>query len=202
MQEPRHDDAAAAPTPRADARRNITAIVEAAVSCLAANPDTSIGDIARAAGVGRVTLYGHFNNRAEVVDSAFERVVTQAEQAFDTVDLAGAPGPALARLIISTWQIVDQFRCILVAAERTLSSERIRELHELPMNRVRGLIERGQQEGAFRSDQPTSWLVATFYNVLHGAADEITAGRLTDHDAPDLISTTLLAAFAAPTGRP
>lgn len=198
MPEPQRE-AATAPAHRADARRNIAAIVDAAVSCLAANPDTSIGDIARAAGVGRVTLYGHFNNRAEVVERAFEDVVTHAEQALDAVDLTGEPGPALVRLIASTWQVVDRFRSVLAAAQRTLPSERIRELHERPMSRVRNLIERGQTEGAFRSDQPASWLVATFYNVLHGAAEEITAGRLADHDAPELISTTLLAAFGATT---
>jgi AcrR family transcriptional regulator len=31
------------------------------------NRSHSIGDIAKAAGVGRVTVYGHFKNRADLV---------------------------------------------------------------------------------------------------------------------------------------
>ena len=45
---------------RADARRNIAAILDAATDCLARDPEMSIADIAAAAGVGRITLYGHF----------------------------------------------------------------------------------------------------------------------------------------------
>jgi TetR/AcrR family transcriptional repressor of mexCD-oprJ operon len=41
---------------RADARKNIAAILEAATACLAKDPDVSINEIAKAAGVGRVTL--------------------------------------------------------------------------------------------------------------------------------------------------
>jgi AcrR family transcriptional regulator len=52
---------------RADARRNIAAILDAAVASLADNPDASMAEIAARAGVGRVTLYGHFKTRAELI---------------------------------------------------------------------------------------------------------------------------------------
>ena len=48
---------------RSDALRNIEAILEAATTCLARDPDASVNSIAQAAGVGRVTLYGHFESR-------------------------------------------------------------------------------------------------------------------------------------------
>lgn len=42
---------------RADAQRNIEAILDAAAVCLSGNPEASIAEIAQTAGVGRVTLY-------------------------------------------------------------------------------------------------------------------------------------------------
>jgi hypothetical protein len=36
------------------------------------------------------------------------------------------------------------------------------------------------------------------HNVMHGAADEINAGRLTPDKAPGYITATILAAFTAP----
>ncbi|PZG15983.1 TetR/AcrR family transcriptional regulator [Nonomuraea aridisoli] len=48
---------------RADAERNIAAILDAATRLISADPTVSVADIAKAAGVGRVTLYGHFPSR-------------------------------------------------------------------------------------------------------------------------------------------
>jgi TetR/AcrR family transcriptional regulator, mexCD-oprJ operon repressor len=69
------------------------------------------------------------------------------------------------------------------------------------MRRLLTLVQQGQDEGVFRTDLPAVWLVATFYNVAHGAADEIAAGRVADNAAAQLITATLLAAFTPP-GQP
>lgn len=183
---------------RADARRNITAILDAALECLARDPQASIADIARAAGVGRVTLYGHFASRAELIDAAFVYLLRHADETLDAVDLTGSPRGALIRLVASSWPIIDRFRAALAAAERELPPERIRAHHDEPLRRVRVLIDRGQQDGVFRSDLPADWLVSIFYGVLHGAAGEINAGRLQAADAASVITATLLAAYTPP----
>ncbi|TDD69694.1 TetR/AcrR family transcriptional regulator [Jiangella aurantiaca] len=183
---------------RADAQRNVAAILDAAAACLVRDPDASVSDIAAAAGVGRVTLYGHFASRTELVDAVFVRAVTRAHEALDAVDLTGDARQALARLVASSWQVIDESRMLLVAAQHTLPPERIRKLHENPMRRVRSLLERGRAAGVFRFDLPADWLVAVFYTVVHGAADEIGAGRLAAEAAADAITATLLAAFTPP----
>jgi len=66
-------------TQRADARRNVAAILDAATDCLARDPDTSIARIAAAAGVGRITLYGHFSTRAELVDAVLALTIEHAD---------------------------------------------------------------------------------------------------------------------------
>ncbi|WP_280250274.1 hypothetical protein [Nocardia abscessus] len=86
----------------------------------------------------------------------------------------------------------------MLAAQIHIPAERIRAAHDLPMRRVRRLIQRGQKESIFRDDLPLSWLVAVYHSVVHGAAGEITAGRIADDDAAALITTTLLAAYAPP----
>lgn len=180
---------------RADARRNIAAILDAALDCLSRDPRASIAGIAAAAGVGRITLYGHFPSRPELVDATFRYAVEAVDQVLDAVDLSGDPRQALARLIVSSWPIVDRYRGALAAAERELGPERIRVHHGQPMARVETLLERGRQAGVFRTDLPTTWLVALFYAVMHGAAAEITADRLAPADAPRVITASLLAAY-------
>lgn len=183
---------------RADARRNIAAILDAALECLARDPQANIVDIAHAAGVGRVTLYGHFATRGQLIEAAFVHALRQAEQTLDAMDLSGDPVEALSRLAASSWQIMDRYRGALAAAQRELPLGRIRSHVDEPMIRVAALIGRGQRAGVVRSDLPTDWLVALFYTVMHGAVAEIAAGRLGADDAARVINATLLAAYTPP----
>jgi TetR/AcrR family transcriptional regulator, mexCD-oprJ operon repressor len=186
---------------RADAQRSIAAILDAAVATLSRDPDASVSEIARTASVGRVTLYGHFPNRADLVDATLARAIEEGDAALGAVDLSGDPRQALARLVESSWRIVDRSRALLQAAQDVLPPGRIRELHAGPAERVQRLLERGQREGVFRSDLPTSWLVGVMHSVMHSAADEIGAGRLDADAAAGVITATLLAAFTPPGDR-
>lgn len=183
---------------RADAQRSIAAILDAATESLSRNPEASVSEIAKLAGVGRVTLYGHFPSRADLVDAAFAHAIEVGHDALEAVDLTGDPREALGRLVESSWHLVDRFRSLLLAAQSVLPPGRIRALHAEPMDRVQRLIERGQAEGVFRDDLPVSWLVATTHAVMHNAADEINAGRLTTDQAAPVITATLLAALTPP----
>jgi len=183
---------------RSDARRNRTAILDAALDCLARDPQASIIDIAQAAGVGRVTLYGHFATRSQLIEAAFVHALRQAEATLDAIDLSGDAKEALVLLASSSWQIMDRYRGALAAAQRELPLGRIRSHVDEPMDRVAALIRRGQRNGAFRSDLPVDWLVALFYTVMHGAVSEIAAGRLLAADAAGVINATLLAAYTPP----
>jgi TetR/AcrR family transcriptional repressor of mexCD-oprJ operon len=183
---------------RADAERNIAAILDAGLACFSRNADASVADVARAAGVGRVTLYGHFPSRQALIDAVLAHAISKAHTALEAETLADGPAPeALSRLIHSSWRIVDHHRSLLAAAQHELPPARIRHHHDEAMARVERLIARGQAEGDFRTDLPRPWLVATFYSVLHSAAEEVDAGRLDPAQAPQVLTTTLLAAFAA-----
>ena len=176
---------------RADAVRNLERILDAAITCLARRPNATMADIAKEAGLGRVTLYGHFASRPELVDAVVARVIEQGERTLADVDIDGDPREALKRLIRSSWHLVDRSGSILSAAQEELSPERIRQLHDTPAGRVESLIERGREEGLFRTDMPTSWQVAVVHQIIHGAGTEISGGRLDPAEAPDLITETV-----------
>jgi TetR/AcrR family transcriptional regulator, mexCD-oprJ operon repressor len=183
---------------RADARRNVAAILDAATDCLARDPEMSIADIAAAAGVGRITLYGHFKTRADLVDAVLARTIEHADAVLDATDTGGDPADALARLVTASWQIVHQFRNILLAAQRELPAERIRSVHDPILRRMQALIGRGQRAGTFRTDLPKQWLITTAFSLMHAAAQDTAAGRINPGDAAGLITATLLAAFTPP----
>ena len=176
---------------RADGDRNRTAILEAAMACLSRDPQASMAAIAAEAGVGLVTMYGHFSSRAELIEAGLVHVLHDSEHTLGHVDTGGSASDALHRLVDSSWQLLNTFRSALAAAENELPAETIRRHHEAPLRRVELIIERGRRDGEFRTDLPAAWLVACFYTTLHTAAGEITAGRLAGDDAAHVIWTTL-----------
>ena len=191
-----------APQRRADARRNIETILTAAGRCLARNPDASMGEIAAEAGLGRVTVYGHFKSRGDLVELVVRNALDAANAALREVDLGGEPGAALGRLVATTWDVTARFGSLLVAAEKALPPKVLRRLHHGELeDRVRAFIATGQDVGAFRDDLPADWLVAMFHAVIHTAANEVDVGRLDGEDAARVITATLLGVISVPRAR-
>ncbi|MEV4576233.1 TetR/AcrR family transcriptional regulator [Nonomuraea jabiensis] len=187
------------PARRADAERNIAAILEAGTRLLSADPTASVADIAKAAGVGRVTLYGHFPSREALVDAVLDHAVEVADAvlADDSLDTVPAP-EAMVRLLRSSWEVLDRHRRLFLAADRVLATERIREHHERPLRRVERLIVRGQRAGEFRTDLPPGWLVTTFFSIIHSAAQEREAGRIAPEEVEQVLTKTMLSLLARP----
>lgn len=186
------------PRRRADAERSISRIVAAARSVLSRDPDATVDDIAKAAGVGRMTLYGHFRTRPDLVDAAMADALRAGEETLSGVDLDGDARDAMTRLLRSSWSLVNESAALLIAAQKALPEGRVRELHSSAADRVEDLIRRGQEQGVFRTDLPTAWLVNAMQYLLHGAAEEIRLGRIDAADAAPIVTATVQSMLAVP----
>lgn len=199
MIEPYASDMAAAPSEqkrRADAERSIAAILNAGRRCFARNPTASMTEIAREAGVGRVTIYGHFPSREALLEAVLQQTMDEASHALHEADLdRGSAAEALSRLARNAWQVLDGHLGLRTAALHALGETTLHQHHELILSRVDQLIARGQADGDFRTDLPRTWLVATYYGLIHAAAAEVEAGRLDSSDAAHAIDATLHAAL-------
>jgi AcrR family transcriptional regulator len=189
------DAAAHGRTKRADAVRNVEAIVAAATDLLARDPGASVHEIAAAAGVGRVTLYGHFESRAALVSEVVDRAIAQTEHALAALDLGGDPRDALGRLLECTWQLTHRFGALVVAGDHAMSPDRLRRAHDEPAARVRRLLDGGRAAGEFRADVPVEWQVSVIQAILHGASAAVYRGEITAEEAPALVRDTSLAAL-------
>lgn len=183
---------------RADAERSIAAILDAASMCFIEEPQASMAAIARAAGVGRVTLYAHFASREVLLEAVLDRTIAKAGEVMRQAAPGDGPAiEALRRLLRSAWHELDQHRQLFDLAQRELGSVRLRERHREVVDHVESLLARGRDEGAFRTDLPLSWLVTTVYSLLHAAAEDVNAGHLSADEAPGVLEATLLPALAA-----
>lgn len=185
---------------RADAERNISRIVEAAVSCFSRHPEASMADIAEAAGVGRVTLYAHFASREALLEAATGRAMVVAMAALDQAAIDDGPPPeALARMIRHGWPAFGQVWSLHAALGRR-APDWIGEHVGGFLARIAHLVDRGQADGSFRSDLPRDWLVAAFHGIVQAAGEEVAVGRLDHAIAADVLEATLLGVLS-PGGR-
>ena len=185
-------------TKRADAVRNKDAIIDAALTRLSDNPGASMAEIARVAGVGRVTLYGHFADRKDLVGAVFERAMDRAEAELVAVDIEQDTWNSLQEIVQSSWRVLHQFNALLAAAEPYLSADQIRAHHDKPLARVISVLEKGRSEGIFRTDHSLTWQAACFYAILHSAAAEIRAERLDEVAAAKILPSTIRALLVPP----
>ncbi|MDQ0381991.1 TetR/AcrR family transcriptional regulator [Amycolatopsis thermophila] len=188
--------AATPPRRRADAERNIEGILAAARDLFSRGLNPSMIEIAQAAGIGRVTLYSHFPSREVLLEAVIERAMTETDEALTGLRLEEASPPdALARLVRTSWSVLDRHRRLHSVAVTVLGPEGLRRQHDRAFQHVDRLIARGQADGAFRGDLPRRWLVTTCYALIHAAADEVEEGQLAAADVPEVLTATLLSSL-------
>lgn len=167
---------------RPEARRSITAILQAATETLNANPAASVEDIARTAGVTRQTVYAHFPSRDALLDAIIEQAGAELTAAFDAAAPDGAPaGTALVRLLEAGWQVTARYRFVWNLP--SVSPEQDASRHAPVLDRMLELIRRGQQAGELDATMPPEWLLTAIMAIGRAAQDEVQAGRMSVEDA-------------------
>src|SRR6185503_222604 len=178
---------AEAPAPkrrRADAERSVASILDAALEALASDPDASMSEIARRAGVVRATIYVHFPTRESLLDAVMEYATGQVVEAMRSAEPhRGEPVEALERVLRATWRQLAQFHGLLALNTARLSAEELHRRHVPMLDQLEPLIERGQRQGVFRTDLPVAWHLAVVRAIVHAASAAIQGGRLTELEA-------------------
>ncbi|GHD41277.1 TetR/AcrR family transcriptional regulator [Streptomyces galbus] len=184
-------------TSRADLNRR--RILDVALAELLRDPDASMDQIARAAGVVRRTVYGHFPSREALIST----LVDDAVEALAAAHAAGRegvadPAEAVARSVLSVWEIADRYRLLVALAQRTVTMQGIRErLSPVRENSVR-LLQQGLDEGTFASALPAPALAYVHEQILFALMEAVNDGLLGTREAGRSAAVTVLTAAGMP----
>ncbi|WP_329221768.1 TetR/AcrR family transcriptional regulator [Streptomyces sp. NBC_01485] len=185
---------------RRNSRSNRARILATARQELGRNPDVTLEEIARASGVVRRTLFGHFPGRAALLEALAE----EASEALRGV-LAVAAGPevpaerALAHFVYSIWPVGDRYRLLLSLAQRDLGVERVAEILAPARDEVTAILARGQRDGVFHTQLPPAVLSAGLEGMHIALLEEVNSGALEDDGTRTAVAT--LVAAGVPEGR-
>ena len=184
---------------RADAERSVAAILDAALEALASDPDSSMSEIARRAGVVRATIYVHFPTRESLLDAVMEHAVGQVAAATKAAEPdRGEPVEALERVLKATWRQLAEFHGLLALNTARLSPAELHRRHLPVLDQLEPLIRRGQKQGVFRRDLPVSWHLAVIRAIVHTASFESRSGRIRESEAEAAMLSTAISAISVP----
>lgn len=143
---------------RADAARNRDAIVETAIRVFSSSPMATMEDVAQASGLGRTTVYRHFERRELLVAAAFVEALAAARAEFMAARLDEGPAlDALRRATEGGVRASDRYR-MLVRGPGVDPTPAVEQRYAEVLDLLIPLIERAQREGVLRDDQPARWL--------------------------------------------
>lgn len=169
---------------RSDARRSITAVLDAARTVLGERPDASMEDIAIAAGVTRQTVYAHFSSRDALIAALIESARTQGLAGLDAEALDTAPPTeALRRILDAGWDLVRRNPFLADPAFKRVPRADGADPHDVVGELLERIIRRGQDSGDFDRALPPGWLTVAILELGHTAAEQVTTGRLTITEA-------------------
>jgi AcrR family transcriptional regulator len=134
---------------RADARRNLELVLDAAERAFGASgPDASVDEIARLAGVGHGTVFRRFPTKDDLMYAVIERHVAQMRAMAEEALASDAPGEAFFDF---AWQVAELnmstaglHRCVVHCGGKPGATE----LATL----VGKIVSRAQRAGAVRRD--------------------------------------------------
>ena len=139
-------------------------ILCAAERLLGRDPDSSLAEVAAAAGVARRTVYGHFTGRDALVEGLVEeaaRAVRRALAGPDAPTPEDDPTTALARFVHALWPVGDRYGTLIALARRQgLDPDPVRAVLGPARDTVAAIIGRGQRAGVFHTGLPAGVLGA------------------------------------------
>ncbi|MDQ0598824.1 AcrR family transcriptional regulator [Streptomyces canus] len=187
-------------TSRADANRR--RILDVALAELLRDPDASMDQIARAAGVVRRTVYGHFPSRealvSTLVDGAVEAVAAADEAGRKDVE---DPAQALAASTLAVWEVADRYRILVALAQRSVTMQGIRERLAPVRESSEELLRRGLEAGVFVSPLPVPALAYVHEQLVFAVMEAVNDGLLAPEEAGRSAAVTVLTAAGVPASR-
>ncbi|HEX7162284.1 MAG TPA: helix-turn-helix domain-containing protein [Trebonia sp.] len=181
---------------RSDARQSIAAVIEAAIRTLGDRPDASMDEIARAAGVSRQTVYAHFPSRDALIDAVIEQATAEVADLLDGLDLDQAPpAQALTRLLDAGWQVAARYPFLWL--QPAVDPGKDADRHAPVLDRMLGIVRRGQASGDFDASVPAHWLLSACLALGRATEDEVKAGRMTIEQATQAMQQSVLRLLGA-----
>lgn len=161
------------------ASRSRTALLNAGIEALTRNPDATLSEIAQAAGVGRATLYRHFETREQLLVALASASMAETDQACSHILEQNLTGrEAIEEIFISVMPLANRFHFLLTLWGLVDNNEGIVKTYSRQLSQLHDRIEEAKNENSIEQTLPNEWLVAMIDNLLYTGWYCVASGSL------------------------
>lgn len=149
---------------RADAMRNLDAVLQTGARLLAEDPSTSMAAIAAEAGVDRRTVYRRFNGREALLAAVFRAKLDAIDEVF--ADARPETAPVLVAMHRFMEGIVPVIRRLPVDPEQVPCETEGHARMVAQRERLRAFVQRAVDEGVLRDDLPDGMAMMLLQRIV------------------------------------
>ncbi len=145
-------------------------IEEAGIEVLLRNPAAGMSEIALAAGVGRATLYRHFESRELLVQALANKCLQETDELVVPLKEQGLTGKeAIEAYIDVLMPMANRFRFLMSLWNIAADDPTVIRIYQRQLRELRELVKQAQDEGDICKSFSSIWVVSTFDALLTSA---------------------------------
>lgn len=164
--------------------RSRVAIEEASIEVLLRNPDAGMSEIALAAGVGRATLYRHYESREILVQTLAKKCLEETDELVKPLNAEGLTGKqAILATIDVLMPMANRFRFLMSLWSIAEHDPSVIRIYKRQLKELRELVKQAKSEGEISAELSTTWVVSMFDALLNSAWQLVELDKMTPSDA-------------------
>ena len=150
------------------AQRSREALLEAAIDVLLSNPLATLSEIAIYAGVGRATLYRHFETREQLLMTLANQCLEETEAKCKYIEDDGLIGRhALEAIFKEVIKLGKKYKFLLSLWQYVEQNKDFRKIYEDQLARLEQRIIEAKHAGDIKETVPSKWAVILFDSFLY-----------------------------------
>ncbi len=159
-------------------------IEDAGIKVLLRNPDAAMSEIALAAGVGRATLYRHFESRDVLIQADAVKCLEETDEVLAPLKAQEIKGKAaISATIDLLMPMASRFRFLMRLQSIAYENKTAVKIYKRQLGELSQLVHQAHDAGEFRRDLPVTWIVSSFDALLNNAWHLVQIGDMTPDEA-------------------
>ncbi len=180
------------------ASRSRRALLDSTISLFLSNPHATMSDIASHAGIGRATLYRHFETREKLILALAMESLELTDQVLEPIRVQNLTAmESLTKGLHAIMPLANRFHFLIslwnVCSE---NNTEVMAIYNRQLEQLAEVIEQGKREKSIDNGISTNWIVLLIDSLIYMGWWSISTGEQTAEQAAELAVISLFKGVA------